>query len=322
MGDVAAALQQEFAEAFEPNRPLAPLAYMKLGGPAEYFVTVRSASELVQAVSTARKFDLEWTILGGASNVIIADAGIKGVVIRNLAGKYEIDATHRTVVVESGMGLARLLMSLAQAGLGGLESLYGIPGTVGGAVYGNAGAHGVSVSDRLVRLEVLMPGGERVWQDAAWLGATYRRTALKAAKSPAESPVILQVELQLESTDPQQALKRIQEANRWRITHQPIGEPCCGSVFKNPVGRHDLTNPSESSAGYLLEHAGAKALAVGPIHPSELHANFIVHDGTATATQAKALIEAMRQRVREVYSVTLHEEIEYLGEWEGSRGTS
>ncbi|MBI2589987.1 UDP-N-acetylmuramate dehydrogenase [Candidatus Berkelbacteria bacterium] len=311
MNQLYSKLQQELND-LKVNESLALFSYMKVGGSADYLYTARTTDDLIQALRLARKFNLQWTILGGASNVVISDQGIRGLVIRNLTNNTGFIVDEGRAIVDSGLSLARFIMLAAQHGLAGLEPLYGIPGTVGGALYGNAGAHQTSISDYLATLTVLTEAGEIEQYDKSWLKPEYRDTALKSARARGvkSGPVILSAQFQLTQAKPEVILKRIREFNSWRLEHQPIGEPCCGSVFRNPDPK-----VKEKTAGFLLDTAGAKQLKNGGAHVSKKHANFVVHDGTATAFQIRTLFDRMRALVQTQHAIALQEEIEYLGDW-------
>ncbi|MCA9388337.1 UDP-N-acetylmuramate dehydrogenase [Candidatus Berkelbacteria bacterium] len=292
------------------NQPLAKYTYMKVGGPAEYFNVAKNSADLVKAIRIAYKNNISFRVIGGASNIVVSDSGFAGLVIKNQTSGFNLNETGR-VQVDSGLGLARFIMQTGRQGWGGLENLYGIPGSVGGAVYGNAGAHGVDISDFLIEVELIDSTGQVTSHQKDWLEFDYRSSKLKRDQG---NSVILSVTFQLDKVEPNQSLEQIQQHNKWRITHQPVGQPCCGSVFKNPSHGHG-DRQNANSAGSLLDQAGAKQLSVGSAHPSEMHANFVVHDGTATASQIRQLFLKMKDLVQQKYGVTLDEEIEYFGEW-------
>lgn len=291
--------------ACERDRLLARWTTLRVGGPAEWSVQVRSSAELARAVTVATERDLPWRILGGGSNVLISDAGIGGVVILNAArGVLEetVCGEELRVRVESGAPLAGLARRLARAGWSGLEWGCGIPGTIGGAVVGNAGAHGGEIKDVLVSATVLDNGHERAVA-VTELGYGYRTSAL--ARSPAPLP-ILKAEFRLHRAAVGECLGKIAEYERWRRAHQPR-EHSAGSMFKNPPG---------AAAGRLIDAAGLKGAEYGGAQISTRHANFFVTQPSATAADIVALIRLARRTVLERFGIQLELEIIPLGRWE------
>ena len=291
--------------AFERNRPLARWSTLRVGGPAEWSVQVRNSAELARAVTVATEHNLPWRILGGGSNVLMSDAGGGGVAILNAArGLLEqtICGEELRVRVESGAPLAGLARRLARAGWSGLEWGCGIPGTVGGAVVGNAGAHGGEIKGVLVSATVLDNGAERSVA-VAELGYGYRTSAL--ARSPAPLPV-LAAEFRLHRAAVDECLGKIAEYERWRRAHQPR-EHSAGSMFKNPPG---------DAAGRLIDAAGLKGAQRGSAQISTRHANFFVTQPGATAADIVALIRLARRTVQERFGIVLELEIIPLGTWE------
>ena len=291
--------------ACERNRPLARWTTLRVGGPAEWSVQVRSSAELARAVTVATERDLPWRILGGGSNVLISDAGVGGVVILNAArGVLEetVCGEELRVRVESGAPLAGLARRLARAGWAGLEWGCGIPGTVGGAIVGNAGAHGGEIKDALVGATLLDNGHERAVV-VTELGYGYRTSAL--ARSPAPLPV-LAAEFRLHRAAVDECLGKIAEYERWRRAHQPR-EHSAGSMFKNPPG---------TAAGRLIDAAGLKGAEHGGAQISTRHANFFVTQPGATAADIVALIRLAHRTVLERFGIQLELEISPLGRWE------
>ena len=290
---------------FERNRPLARWSTLRVGGPAEWSVQVGSSAELARAVTFATELNLPWRIIGGGSNVLVSDAGVGGVVIVNAArGVLEetIRGEELRVRVESGAPLAGLARRLARAGWSGLEWGCGIPGTVGGAIVGNAGAHGGEIKDTLVSATLLGNRTERS-VGVAELGYGYRTSAL--ARSPAPLPV-LTAEFRLHRAAVAECLGKIAEYERWRRAHQPR-EHSAGSMFKNPPG---------DAAGRLIDAAGLKGAQHGGAQISTRHANFFVTQPGATAADIVALIRLARRTVQERFGIVLELEIIPLGTWE------
>ncbi len=299
--DVPPAWQSRVLE----NEPLARHTTFRIGGPADLFLKVETRDELVLAVSAARDAGLPFFILGNGSNILVSGAGIRGLVIENHADAY---ATHEhgdrlILSTESGGSLPGLANRLARQGWAGLEWAIGVPSTIGAAVVGNAGAHGGAIADNLDRAEILSrDGGIEWWPNSAFEFA-YRSSRLK--KEPGEW-IVLQAEFALNRDDASACIARMAKYTEHRRRTQPT-DPSVGSMFKNPPGDY---------SGRLIEAAGLKGLRVGQIEVSQVHANFFVNHGGATAHDAVELIEQVRGRVQEQFGVELELEIQLVGEWE------
>jgi UDP-N-acetylmuramate dehydrogenase len=285
--------------------PLAPFTTFRIGGPAELFVEATSRDALVGAVTSARAHHVPVFVLAGGSNLLVDDRGVRGLVVRNLAAEVRIDGDR--VTVGSGLGLGDLLEAAAAASLAGLEFAAGIPGSVGGAVYGNAGAYGKSMQDVLVRATLLTPDGRVVEVGPEALGFTYRMSTLKAS-----GDLVLDATFQLAPGD--QAAIRRQMAETIHVREAKHPDPArfgsAGSYFKNlpPAAPGARRTP----AGLLLEQAGAKGLAVGRAMVAAEHANFIVNPGGATAADVLALAERLKALVRDRFGVALEEEVLFV----------
>lgn len=278
---------------------------LRIGGPAEYFVRADSRQELIEAVRWARDKHLDTFILGNGSNILVGDAGIRGVVIENHAdevGEREMleSGERMRLSVESGASLPGLANRLAREGWRGLEWAIGVPATVGAAVVTNAGAHGGAMGDSLVRAEILDAQGQIRWWTREELGYSYRTSFLK------EHPnqyVVLRAELEMERDEPGNCIARMNRHTEHRRRTQPT-EPSVGSMFKNPPGDY---------AGRLIEAAGLKGTRVGKVEVSTVHANFFVNLGGATADDVMGLIELVQKQVREKFAVELELEIQVVG---------
>ncbi|MFA6493294.1 MAG: UDP-N-acetylmuramate dehydrogenase [Patescibacteria group bacterium] len=300
-----------------------------IGGVADYFYKAETVDKLIQAVRTAVELRIPYFILGNGSNILFSDYGLAGLVIKNATSNISIMKEKSQVIVDSGVMLPRLIMELASNDLAGLEFLYGVPGTIGGALYGNAGAWGNAIGDFVKNITVLEKDPEtgipKVNQyDASWLDFSYRDSKLKKMKAK-EKPVILTARLQLARSQKEEIIRRLNVAQEKRQKSQPIGLSV-GSIFRNPYPQ-ELQNitgtgtknmpefPRERTAGYMLDQAGVKKLKVGSAEVSNVHANFIVNKNGARATEIRSLIEGMRDKVKDKFDVTLEEEIEYIGQW-------
>ena len=287
------------------NEPLARYTTARIGGQAEVVVEATSAEDLKDLVIAARKFGVPITILGGGANVLVSDAGLRGLVIINRARRIEF-REHDQVWCESGTVLPTLARECVAHGLAGLEWAVGVPGTVGGAVVGNAGAHGRDVAADLVSATILNADNEvSEWSKEA-LAFEYRSSIIKRlAASGQRLAVVFAATFQLTPADPIELAKKADEFNEYRRRTQPPGASM-GSMFKNPTG---------NAAGRLIDQCGLKGTRVGDAEISTVHANFFVNHGHAAACDVKALIDLAQRSVREKFGVELELEIELLGKW-------
>jgi UDP-N-acetylmuramate dehydrogenase len=288
------------------DEPLARFTTMRVGGLADLFATVHNAFELKALVRFARSRALPHLLLGRGSDVVIADAGVRGLVIQNRAEGSRVEGTRYTV--ESGVAMARAATETQRAGLTGLEFGLAIPGTVGGAVWANAGAHESDVATILESARVLDAEGREVLTAAADLGFAYRDSVFKHVPEGVPPQLVLDATFALTEADPDTIKERLDEIRRWRQAHQPLGIPSAGSVFRNPPG---------DSAGRLIDAAGLKGLRMGGAVVSEKHANFIVNDQKGTASDVRRLAEHVRAEIERRDGVRLELEIEFLGDWSG-----
>jgi UDP-N-acetylmuramate dehydrogenase len=273
---------------------------LHIGGPADYFVKVRSEDDLVGAVRVAREAELPTFILGGGTNLLVSDEGIRGVVLANAWSEVNVDG--RVVAATSGTPLASVAAAAARNGIVGLEWMATVPGTVGGAVHGNAGAFGSDTSSVLLDAQLLDLNAD-VWNASLDdLAYSYRTSSLQGTPS-----IVLRARFHGEPGDRATAVQRIKEIANERIAKQPLAQPNTGSIFRNPPGDH---------AGRLIEAAGLKGTRIGDAMVSEKHANFIVNVGAARATDVRALMRRCQAEVRERFGVELRPEVELVGEWE------
>jgi UDP-N-acetylmuramate dehydrogenase len=239
----------------------------------------------------------------------VSDKGIRGLVLHNRCQAVTFDTQDAPrVLAQSGAKLASLARRAASQGLGGLEWAVGVPGTLGGAVVNNAGAHGASMADSLVRAELLTPAGVREWQPAEWFEYDYRSSRLKAQPATAGGAhVVLQAELRLGRRSPAEIKEQMAHNAAQRRSNQP-GGLSIGSMFKNPRGDY---------AGRLIEAAGLKGRQIGGARVSDVHANFFINTGGARAADFIALIELARDAVKTRFGVELELEIQLAGDWSG-----
>lgn len=324
-------LRAAFGERLVVNVPLGRYTAARVGGPADAFLHACSSSELANFVCQLWKLEQPFLILGGGSNVLVSDSGVRGVVVLNRSKggiRFNLGAEPPTVWAESGVNLASLARRAAARGLSGLEWAAGIPGTLGGAIVGNAGAHGGSIAAQLVLAEILHRGeGMGIGEPAREMWAVdrmeyeYRGSALKGRRGGSLADdkagtlqshscqpwvVVLGAQLKLERSTPEAVQAQMEEFATYRRRTQPSGASI-GSMFKNPPADY---------AGRLIEAAGLKGTRLGGAEISALHANFFINNGKASASDVFNLIRVARERVAEKYGVCLEMEIELVGDWQ------
>jgi UDP-N-acetylmuramate dehydrogenase len=281
----------DFRGVVQADVPLAPLVWFRLGGPAKYFARPRRLDELVALLKRCRDEGIAFKILGGGSNVLVRDQGIDALVI-HLESPFFSDITVRGSVVEAGAAvpLTVLISQSARAGLAGLELLTGIPGTVGGALRGNAGGRQGAIGQFVRRATVLDPADEIQVRD---------RDDLSFADlgSNLDEPVILAAEFELEPQDPEAVVRRMRRVWIIKKENQPYGHQLSGCIFKNPS--------PDVSAGTLIDQAGLKSTVLGGAEVSDRHANFIVAQPGAKASDILQLIERIQQRVWQQFGYEL-----------------
>lgn len=299
------------------NEPLSRHTSFAIGGPARLFARVRSRDELLEALVCVSTEKMPYYILGGGSNVLANDRGFDGAVIKNEDRSFSIDGTR--VVAAPGVSLAALAHKTAEMGLSGLEWAFGIPGTIGGAVRGNAGAFGGETKDVLASAEVYdMSTGEMRTLVTEEFTFTYRRSAC------ADHPewVITKIIYTLMQSDPVLTMEKLQSALVRKKETQPLGAHCAGSMFKNnPISLFsDMSSIPEEyikkgrvPSGYLIEHVGLKGYRTDRAMISDKHANFFINIGGASFDDVMQLIDLAKRKVFEKYGIHLCEEIQYIG---------
>jgi UDP-N-acetylmuramate dehydrogenase len=308
---VAAALTSAVSAArARADEPLARYTTFGVGGRADWLVDVATVEELRAVLAAARAGGLPVTILGGGSNVLVADAGVRGVVIRPQMRGAEETAPDR-VRAGAGLTINGLVRWLISHGLAGLESWAGTPGTVGGAIYGNAHFSGSNISERV--REVLLASRDGVVSRVA---AGDMEFGYDTSRLQRTGEVLIWAEFAVERGDVAVLRERARQSLAYRKRTQPLALASAGCVFQNPDPARDrLPAGVPASAGALVDRAGLKGRRVGGAEISRTHANFVVHDGTATARDIRALIEQARAAVRERFGVELRDEVVYLGEF-------
>ncbi|MEK7448389.1 MAG: UDP-N-acetylmuramate dehydrogenase [Planctomycetota bacterium] len=292
------------------NEPLARSTSFKIGGPAEILLAPRSVEELTSVYQLCRRHEIPVFILGGGTNLLVSDTGVKGAVIKitfspkvnpeDLRGNHRL-INDEIISADAGHSLNHLVITSLKAGLGGPEILAGIPGTVGGAVMMNAGGKYGTIGDLVESLTVLASDGTLHVIKRDGINFGYRTFGLLAPqKAGAEDILIVKVTLRLKKERPEYLKERFQEILKEKIRTQPLNAKSAGCVFKNPENQ---------SAGALIDQAGLKGLAVGGAKVSEQHANFIINTGQATARDVLTLMEQIKKTVADKFKVNLEPEI-------------
>lgn len=290
----------------ERDAPLGPLTTLRVGGPAERLLLARNRGELLAGLRVAREAGVSCFVLGNGSDLVVADAGIRGLVIRNRARSVTVEGT--SLRAESGAAMAMLVKRGTQEGLTGLEFGISIPGTLGGAVWANAGAHDGAMQQVVTRVGV--------WDSEAdterTLSAEECSFSYRESRFKHSAEVVLEATLALSTGDSAEIARRVDEHQAQRRATQPLADQNAGSVFRNPPGDH---------AGRLIEAAGLKGYRIRSASVSTLHANFIVTDRGASASDVRALGDHVREAVSARFGVSLAYEIEFVGAWgaEGER---
>jgi UDP-N-acetylmuramate dehydrogenase len=302
----AAALARAAGVRLRAHEPMAGHTTMRVGGPADLLAIAGDVGTLAALVRGGRAAGIPVTVLGRGSDLVVSDTGIRGLVVLSRAEGWHIDSNR--LIAEAGLPLARAATLTQQAGLSGLEFGLAVPGTVGGAIWANAGAHGSDVASVLESVTVLREDGVETAEPAEALGLGYRESRFKHSANE----LILTATFGLAPADPATIKGRLDEIRRWRREHQPLGEPSAGSVFRNPPG---------DSAGRLIDACGLRGARLGGASISEKHANFLVNDGGATASEIRTLAERARKTVAQKFGVELVYEVQFAGDWSGWRET-
>lgn len=294
------------------DEPLARFTTMRVGGPADLFAVAHNAFELRALVRLARGRGAPFTLLGRGSDVVISDRGIRGLVIQVRAEGVRVEGDR--LAGEAGLPMARAATVAQGAGLSGLEFGLAIPGTLGGAVWANAGAHDSDMAAILESATVLRADGTEAALPAAELALAYRHSRFKlepdasGVTPPSPGEIVVGATVRLAPEDPAVIRERLDGIRRWRQAHQPLGLPSAGSVFRNPPG---------DSAGRMIDAAGLKGLRIGGASVSEKHANFIVNDRRGTAADVRRLVERVREEIEVRHGIRLEAEVEFVGDWAG-----
>ncbi len=290
--------------------PLAPLTTFHVGGPADWLFEARSSQEIVAALKLAQRFGVPVTMLGGGSNVLVSDAGVRGLVIRARGGHIERIDSDR-LRADAAVTINGLVRWTIMRGCAGLEAWAGTPGTVGGAIFGNAHFNGRMIGECVTAVRLAARDGSLVDVSRDEMSFGYDDSRLQRT-----GEILLSADFRVGQGDPEQLRRTARESLAFRKRTQPLDTPSAGCIFRNPEpGRDVVPEGIPWSAGALVDRAGLKGASIGGARVSPAHGNFIVNDGGATGRDIRALVERCRTAVRERFGVELREEIVYLGEW-------
>lgn len=306
---------------FQKNIPLKEHNTYRIGGNADLFFDACNGTSLIAAIREMRRLGISYYLLGGGTNILVADEGFRGAIIKAKHAGYDI---HKDIfIADAGMSMGALVTKAQALGLSGLEWAAGLPGTVGGAIFGNAGSHGGEMKDVVIAVEVYDPKTDTMHEcGASACEFGYRHSAFQE-----NGMIIVRAILQLRVDDPARVAARTKEVFEKRMAHQPLGQRSEGCVFKNielahsEEGRHAVENNEELfsfrdarflPAGAIIDKAGLKGMRIGGACVSQHHGNFIVNENNATASDIIALIEVIRMRVKEKYGIALNEEIKIV----------
>jgi UDP-N-acetylmuramate dehydrogenase len=280
------------------NEPLARYNTWRIGGPARYLAMPADSEDVVRALELAQDRGLPWVVLGLGSNVLVKDSGFPGVVIRMGKGLDRFEMKGATAIIGGGMPTPILARRTAEAGFAGVERFIGIPGTVGGGIFMNAGCHGAEFSEVVTEVTVMDPRGKVKQLSRKQISFKYRSTNLEG--------IVIEAKLVLGEESPAKLKELQSKLLRWRKAGTPFDQPCCGSTFTNPPG-------GTKTAGMLIDECALKGFTIGGAQVSTLHANYIINKGTATASDVLKVIEHVRKTVAKKTGITLELECKIIG---------
>ncbi len=291
---------KSIAEIVMFNEPMSEHTTFKIGGPADYFVSVTRESEIYASIQWAKENDVPYMIIGNGSNMLVSDKGIRGLVIEVGKNFADIRCEGDKIYAQAGALLSRVAKKAMTESLTGMEEISGIPGTVGGAVYMNAGAYGGEIGACIDTVTYLDSEGEIKTISADECGFGYRTSIFETGDK-----IVLSVQFGLKKGNPDEIKEKMADYTNRRRTKQPLAFPSAGSTFKRPEGHF---------AGALVENAGLKGFTVGKAQISELHAGFVINLGGATCDDVMGVIRHAQKIVKEKYDVCLEPEIRLIGE--------
>ena len=300
MNELIKKLKEENIGYVKENEPLANHTTMKIGGPADLFIEPSSIDNLIKTMDLIREYKVKWIAIGRGSNLLVSDLGIDGAVIKLGKGLSSMEVIGTEVKAGAGYSLVSLSTQISRKGLAGLEFASGIPGSVGGAVFMNAGAHGSDVSKILSKAHILFEDGNVEWMTNEEMMFSYRTSVLQKHRPG----VVIEAIFQLQEGDKDVIFSEMQRNKEYRKETQPWNFPCAGSIFRNPLPNH---------AGKLIQDADLKGYSIGGAKVSDMHGNFIVNTGNATADDVLSLIQYIKDKIYELYQIEMHTEVEIIG---------
>lgn len=282
------------------NEPLAKHTTIKIGGPADIFIEPDSVESVKKTIDIVKKHGIKWRAIGRGSNLLVSDQGIEGAVIKLGNGINHLDIEGTSITVGAGYSVVSLAVLIGKRGLSGLEFASGIPGSIGGAVYMNAGAHGSDISKILTKAHILFEDGTFEWLTNEQMEFSYRTSVLQK-KRPG---IVVEATFQLTEGNKEDIVAVMKKNKDYRRDTQPWDLPCAGSIFRNPLPNY---------AGQLIEQSGLKGYTIGGAKISEMHGNFIVNAGNAKAEDVLELIKYVKEKIHSLHGVTMHTEVEIIG---------
>lgn len=300
-----ARLRERTRGTVKENEPLARYSTWRIGGPATILLPA-DQEDVTAALALASEAGVSWFALGLGSNILLPDEGLDALVIRLGKGVDAIRSHESTWWIGAGLPAPLAARRTASGGWAGLHKMVGVPGSVGGGVYMNAGCHGAEWSDVVRRVTLADSGGNILVKEAPDIPFTYRRSGL-------DGFVVLEVEVELRPESPARLTEEVEELFRWRQEGTPFNQPCCGSTFKNPGGASWAKKEGPRTAGQLIEAAGLKGYSIGGIQISPKHANYFVNTGGGTAADVRQLIRHAQATVKDRFGAELETEVKLVG---------
>jgi UDP-N-acetylmuramate dehydrogenase len=299
LNQLAEKLQNEDLGSVLLNEPLKNHTTLKIGGPADLFFEPKNIDCLKKALIYFKESGVPVRAIGRGSNLLVADGGIEGAVIKIGEGLNHLEQNGDRITVGGGYSLIPLAALMSREAFSGLEFAAGIPGSVGGAIFMNAGAHGSDMSRIVEKALILFPNGELIWLHNEELGFSYRTSILQE-----NGGICVEAVLKMNKGEKEAIMAELKKNKDYRRNTQPWNFPCCGSVFRNPLPHY---------AGQLIESSGLKGTRIGGAQISEMHANFIVNTGDAKAKDVLELISFIKKTIKEKHGVDIQTEVEIIG---------
>jgi UDP-N-acetylmuramate dehydrogenase len=300
-----AALRGRIRGTVREAEPVGRYSTYRIGGPATVLLPA-NPEDVGAALALARETGTPWFAIGLGSNILLPDEGLEALVIRVGKGLDRLQQNRDSWTVGAGLPAPLAARRTAEAGYAGLHIFVGVPGTVGGGVYMNAGCHGSDWSEVVEQVIVVDSSGRDAVVERQKIPFTYRRSGL-------DGKIVLEVRVRLRHEEQARLDEAVAEMFEWRQRGTPFNQPCCGSVFKNPAGPSWKREEGPRTAGQLIEAAGLKGFTVGGAQVSPMHANYFVNTGTATAADVRKLIEQVQRTVKDRFGVTLEPEVKLIG---------